>query len=60
MPFKDCSEQAGPVKDWDVSAVTNMDRMFAYASGFNQTWHDGHLAGDHQLTYTGKAVAVKL
>mgnify|MGYP006390204459 CR=1 FL=1 len=25
-----------PIGDWDVSSVTNMDSMFAWAKSFNQ------------------------
>jgi alpha-D-xyloside xylohydrolase len=35
-------------------------RGAATVSGFNQTWHGGHLKGDQQLTYTGEAITVKL
>ena len=36
-PIGDCSEVPyGPIRDWDVSAVTDMSQMFHGASAFNQ------------------------
>ena len=36
-PIGDCSGWAhGSIGDWDVSAVTDMNRMFVHASAFNQ------------------------
>merc|ERR1719174_532201 len=35
--IKDCSEGPhGSIGDWDVSAVTDMEQIFAYTSAFNQ------------------------
>ena len=36
-PIGDCSEGPhGPIGDWDVSAVTDMDKIFYLDSAFNQ------------------------
>ena len=38
-----------PLNKWDVSNVTNMDAMFAFASSFNQPLNDWNVSNVHDM-----------
>ena len=52
-PIGDCSEVPyGPIRDWDVSAVTDMSQMFHGASAFNQDLSKWDVSAVTNMGYT--------